>query len=153
MPDTLEQNLDRAAASPRHFSGQPVPLKQPALIEPRRELFRVELFLRAFAGMEMLLILTGGTVGLLGMSTIIAFIIGTLLAPFAAHAEDSDADRKHPMTFVKDFWNIPEYAELLQVTQTDFHKFVVEGQGTAQATMDDIATQHDKILKAAGYIK
>lgn len=55
------------------------------------------------------------------------------------------------MTFVKDFWNIPEYADLLQVTQTDFHKFVVEGQGTAQATMDDIAQQHDKILKAAGY--
>lgn len=55
------------------------------------------------------------------------------------------------MTFVKDFWNIPEYADLLQVTQTDFHKFVVEGQGTAQATMDDIAQQHEKILKAAGY--
>lgn len=30
------------------------------------------------------------------------FIIGTLLAPFAAHAEDSDTDRKHPTTFVKD---------------------------------------------------
>ncbi len=55
------------------------------------------------------------------------------------------------MTFVKDFWNIPEYADLLQVTQTDFHKFVVEGTGTAKETMDDIATKHDKILKAAGY--
>jgi hyperosmotically inducible periplasmic protein len=30
------------------------------------------------------------------------FVIGTLLAPFAAHAEDSDSDRTHPMTFVKD---------------------------------------------------
>jgi len=30
------------------------------------------------------------------------FIIGTLLAPYAVHAEDSDTDRKHPMTFVKD---------------------------------------------------
>jgi multiple sugar transport system substrate-binding protein len=57
------------------------------------------------------------------------------------------------MTFVKDFWNIPVYAQLLQVTQTDFHKFVVEGQGTAKETMDDIATQHDKILKENGYIK
>jgi multiple sugar transport system substrate-binding protein len=57
------------------------------------------------------------------------------------------------MTFVKDFWNIPVYAQLLQVTQTDFHKFVVEGQGTAKETMDDIATQHDKILRENGYIK
>ena len=30
------------------------------------------------------------------------FIIGTLLAPVAAHAEDTDADRKHPKAFVKD---------------------------------------------------
>ena len=30
------------------------------------------------------------------------FIIGSLLAPMAAHAEDTDADRTHPMTFVKD---------------------------------------------------
>lgn len=29
------------------------------------------------------------------------FIVGTLLAPVAAHA-DSDADNAHPMTFVKD---------------------------------------------------
>jgi hyperosmotically inducible protein len=29
------------------------------------------------------------------------FIIGTLLAPFAAHADDTDSDRTHPMTFVK----------------------------------------------------
>jgi multiple sugar transport system substrate-binding protein len=57
------------------------------------------------------------------------------------------------MTFVKDFWNIPEYADLLQVTQTNFHKFVVEGQGTAKDTMDDIANKHDKILRDAGYYK
>ena len=30
------------------------------------------------------------------------FVIGTLLAPVMAHAEDSDANRKEPMTFVKD---------------------------------------------------
>jgi hyperosmotically inducible protein len=30
------------------------------------------------------------------------FILGTMLAPIAAHAEDSDSDRTHPMTFVKD---------------------------------------------------
>jgi len=57
------------------------------------------------------------------------------------------------MTFVKDFWNIPIYAQLLQVTQTNFSKFIVEGQGTAKETMDTIATEHDKILKEAGFIK
>ena len=30
------------------------------------------------------------------------FVIGTLLAPILAHAEDPDSDRKHPMTYVKD---------------------------------------------------
>ena len=57
------------------------------------------------------------------------------------------------MTFVKDFWNIPIYAQLLQVTQTQFSKFIVEGQGTAKETMDTIAVEQDKILKEGGYIK
>jgi hyperosmotically inducible protein len=30
------------------------------------------------------------------------FVIGTLLAPLAAYAEDTDTDRTHPMTYVKD---------------------------------------------------
>jgi hyperosmotically inducible periplasmic protein len=30
------------------------------------------------------------------------FILGSLLAPVAAHAADGDSDRAHPMTFVKD---------------------------------------------------
>lgn len=29
-------------------------------------------------------------------------VIGCLLGPVIAHAEDSDKDRTHPMTFVKD---------------------------------------------------
>ncbi|MDW8317253.1 MAG: extracellular solute-binding protein [Anaerolineae bacterium] len=57
------------------------------------------------------------------------------------------------MTFVKDFWNIPEYGQLLEVTQRELSKFVVEGVGTAKETMDTIAAEHDKILRAAGYIK
>ena len=57
------------------------------------------------------------------------------------------------MNFVMDFWNIPAYGELLQVTQREFHKFIVEGVGTAQQTMDNIAKEHDKILRAGGYIK
>ena len=39
------------------------------------------------------------------MKTLIAttcFVIGTLLTPLAVYAEDSDSDRAHPITFVKD---------------------------------------------------
>jgi multiple sugar transport system substrate-binding protein len=57
------------------------------------------------------------------------------------------------MTFVKDFWNIPIYGQLLEVAQRELSKFVVEGTGTAQETMDTIATEHDKILKDAGFIE
>jgi multiple sugar transport system substrate-binding protein len=57
------------------------------------------------------------------------------------------------MTFVKDFWNIPEYAQLLTVTQSELHKFVIGGEGSAQGALDNIANEHDKILKTAGYIK
>lgn len=57
------------------------------------------------------------------------------------------------MTFVKDFWNIPIYAQLLQVTQANFSKFIVEGQGTAKETMDTIAAEHDKLLREHGFIK
>lgn len=57
------------------------------------------------------------------------------------------------MTFVKDFWNIPEYAELLEVTQRLLSQFIVEGQGTAEDTMNQIAEEHDAILRAAGYIQ
>jgi multiple sugar transport system substrate-binding protein len=57
------------------------------------------------------------------------------------------------MGFVKDFWNIPEYAQLLEVTQREFSSFVVEGTGTAQEVMDTIAEEHDAILREAGYIE
>jgi multiple sugar transport system substrate-binding protein len=57
------------------------------------------------------------------------------------------------MTFVKDFWNIPIFGDLLLITQTNLSKFIIEGEGTAQSTMDTIAAEQDKILKENGYIK
>jgi multiple sugar transport system substrate-binding protein len=57
------------------------------------------------------------------------------------------------MTFVKDFWNIPEYAQLLEVTQRELSAYVVGGEGTAKEALDTIAEEHDAILRAAGYIK
>jgi multiple sugar transport system substrate-binding protein len=57
------------------------------------------------------------------------------------------------MNFVKDFWNIPIYGELLRVTQTELGNFIINGQGTAQEAVDNIATQQEQILKDSGYIK
>ena len=57
------------------------------------------------------------------------------------------------MTFVMDFWNIPEYAQLLEITQRELSAYVVGGEGTAEETMNKIAEEHDKILREAGYIK
>jgi multiple sugar transport system substrate-binding protein len=55
------------------------------------------------------------------------------------------------MTFVMDFWNIPEYAQLLEVTQRELSAYVVGGEGTAREILDKIAEEHDQILRDAGY--
>jgi multiple sugar transport system substrate-binding protein len=55
--------------------------------------------------------------------------------------------------FVKDFWNIPEYTQLLEVTQHELYKFIVEGQGSAREAMDIIAEVHETILMEHGYIE
>jgi multiple sugar transport system substrate-binding protein len=57
------------------------------------------------------------------------------------------------MTFVMDFWNIPEYAQLLEVTQRELSAYVVGGEGTAEETLDTIAEEHHQILIEAGYIE
>ena len=57
------------------------------------------------------------------------------------------------MQKVKDFWAVPVYGELLTVSQDDLHKFIINGEGTAQSTLDDMAAQHDVIFKKAGLLK
>ena len=48
------------------------------------------------------------------------------------------------MGMVKDFYNIPEYGELLPPAQTALSNYVVGGQGTAQEALDAIAAEHDQ---------
>jgi multiple sugar transport system substrate-binding protein len=57
------------------------------------------------------------------------------------------------MTFVKDFWNIPVFGELLRISQTELGNYIVGGQGTAQEALDNVAEQHQQILEEGGYIK
>jgi len=57
------------------------------------------------------------------------------------------------MGMVKDFYNIPEYGQLLPPAQTALSNYIVGGQGTAKEALDAIAKEHTQILTDAGYIK
>jgi hypothetical protein len=58
------------------------------------------------------------------------------------------------MTFVKDFWNIPEFGQLLEPTQRYLSGYVVAGQyATAQEALDGLAEEQDAILVETGYIQ
>jgi len=57
------------------------------------------------------------------------------------------------MFIVKDFWNIPIFGELLLVTQTELGEYIVGGQGTAEDAMNQMAEQHDAILRDNGFIE
>ncbi len=57
------------------------------------------------------------------------------------------------MTFVKDFWNIPEFGQLLEPTQRYLSGYVVAGQfASAQEALDGLADEQDAILVETGYI-
>ena len=57
------------------------------------------------------------------------------------------------MGMVKDFYNIPEYGELLTPAQAALSDYVVGGTGTAQEALDAIAAEHTRILTEYGYLK
>src|SRR5690606_1175018 len=52
---------------------------------------------------------------------------------------------------VRDFWALPEYAELLDEGQQGLYEYVVNGNGTAQETLDKLAATWVESLKTAGY--
>jgi multiple sugar transport system substrate-binding protein len=56
------------------------------------------------------------------------------------------------MNVVKDFWNIPQFGQLLEPTQRYLHAYVVGGEGTAQEALDEIAFAQDEILFEAGIL-
>lgn len=53
---------------------------------------------------------------------------------------------------LKDFYNVPKYAELLEATQTHWNACVT-GTETPQVAMDKITEKHTQILKDSGMIK
>ena len=57
------------------------------------------------------------------------------------------------MQMVKDFWAVPEYAELLEVCQRRWHECVIAGTSSAKDSMDGVAKEWEAIFEKAGYYK
>jgi hypothetical protein len=59
------------------------------------------------------------------------------------------------MTMVKDFWNIPVFGQLLEVTQRELSGYIVSADvsDTAEEVLNRMAEEHDKILRDEGYIQ
>jgi multiple sugar transport system substrate-binding protein len=55
------------------------------------------------------------------------------------------------MQMVKDFWAVPEYAELLEVCQRYWHEAVVAGTVSPKDAMDGIAEEWEAIFERFGY--
>ena len=54
---------------------------------------------------------------------------------------------------VKDFWAVPEYAELLQQFNQRIYPFVVNGQGTAKEALDAVAGDWEATFKKYGRVQ
>ncbi len=52
--------------------------------------------------------------------------------------------------YLRDFWAVPEYAELLEVCQTNWNAVIV-GAKSPKDALDEIARKHEKIFADAGY--
>ncbi len=54
------------------------------------------------------------------------------------------------MTMVKDFWSVPEYAELLTAANEHWHPYVVTGKGSAAEANNAVAEAWTQIFKKYG---
>lgn len=57
------------------------------------------------------------------------------------------------MQIVKDFWNIPVFGQMLEPVNRIMHPYIVDGQGTAQDVLDQIAAEHRQILVDEGVLE
>jgi len=60
---------------------------------------------------------------------------------------------KESIEMAKDFWAVPEYADLLRVSQTHWFEYVVIGSRSPESAMDRIATEWEQIFESGGYYK
>jgi multiple sugar transport system substrate-binding protein len=57
------------------------------------------------------------------------------------------------LAMVKDFWQEPTYAQLLQAMQARVHDYVVAGKGTAKEALDKLVVDWTAVFKEDGKIK
>ena len=57
------------------------------------------------------------------------------------------------MFMVKDFWAVPEYAELLDATNKRLHPFIVGDKGTAEEALNGLAKDWEATFKKYGRVK
>ncbi len=55
--------------------------------------------------------------------------------------------------FMKDFWAVPEYIELLGVSQKHFHDFLFKDDVPAERSLENVANEWENIFESAGYYK
>ncbi len=60
---------------------------------------------------------------------------------------------KESIEMVRDFWAVPEYPELLKISQKYFYEYVTTEKYTAREVMDIIAREWENIFEYAGYYK
>jgi multiple sugar transport system substrate-binding protein len=84
------------------------------------------------------------------------------LGGYTAHAEILESEKFRTATpfneaffqtmfKVRDFWALPEYAELLTEAADAFYPYVVNGEGDAKDVLDTLAATWVETLKSAGY--
>ena len=56
------------------------------------------------------------------------------------------------MNMVMDYWNIPIFGQLLEVTQRELSNYIVSGEGTAEEALNRMAEDHREILVENGYV-
>jgi len=57
------------------------------------------------------------------------------------------------LNIMRDFWSVPQYADLLKTMSADFGPYIINGQGTAKEAADKCAADWTQIFKDAGYLK
>lgn len=76
-----------------------------------------------------------------------------LNSPGFLNASPINRPFKESIEMVKDFWAVPEYPQLLKISQEFWFKFITTDQISAAEAMNTIAEKWENIFEYAGYYK
>lgn len=57
------------------------------------------------------------------------------------------------LTFARDYWAVPEYAELLALSQQHWDKYLTTDDISAKDTLDNLTTDWENLFEYHGYYK